>query len=338
MCKTLVGRLEATVSVNCGEGASNIVMKLSCVGSLGCCMTLVGVLGCQPATPRTQDTRASQVSPTTVSPKAIQPTVTEPKPVTTLTIAAATNLKSVLPVLAADFTQNHPEIRLHIHYEASVDLYDKIVGNKQKFDIYLAGNQVFPKLIYQQGHTAKAAQSAYSKPFTYTRGQLILLSTKHPLEATPTSTLDNFILDHNGQITLAIANPQVATYGSAAESWLINQNLYQSLESNLVYQKSIEDVFNATDNGKVDFGLTALSQALAKPNTNQLSTINQDINYAILPKDSYPPILQDGVVMNQSAASDQFIDYLLTTRAQDVFSDAGYLPICTKSNLLPGCK
>jgi molybdate transport system substrate-binding protein len=315
------------------------VKNLSCFGCIGCCVTLVGLLGCQPSAPRNSADNNSQSSGATPREQVTKPAASQPKAAkTTLKVAATTSLQSILPVLAADFAQMNPQISLDVHYDSSIGLYETITSNKKKFDIYLSGNQVFPKLLYQQGYASNVATSKYGKPFTYTRGQLVLYSSKHVLEVTPTSTLDNFMLDNNGQMTLAIANPQITSYGVAAENWLINQNLYQSLETNLIYKKSIDEVFQSTDKGEVDFGLVGLSQILAKPGGNKLGGFDQSNHYTILPKDSYPAIYQDAIVLDQVEASDKFVQYLLTARAQDALNDAGYLPICTSSNLLPACK
>lgn len=258
-----------------------------------------------------------------------------PQPAVTLTIAAATNLQSVLPILANDFSQTHPDIKFVIHYDTSVNLYDTIREGRQKFDIFLSSSQTLPRLLYQENQTSGSKK--YNRPFTYTRGQLVLYSVKHPIQVTPTSTLDDYLLS-NPQMKVALVNPQISLYGVAAENWLVSQNLYQKLETGLDYKPSVDESMTAVVEGEADFGLVALSQVLAKPKVNTLQGQLQMGEYSLIPKDSYPPIVQDGIVLQQLAESQQFVDYLLTVKAQNIFTNAGYLPICTTSTLLPACK
>mgnify|MGYP001760146869 FL=1 len=177
-----------------------------------------------------------------------------------------------------------------------------------------------------------------SSPFTYTRGQLVLYSHKYPMDISPTTTLDQLMLD-NKPFSLAIANPKSLAYGVAAEAWLVNQNLYNNIQSKIVYTNTLDETFALTDSGKADFGFVSLSQVLNKPNNIALQNVDTlSNNYLILPKDSYPPILQDGIILNHPETSQIFVDYLKSAKAQDVLTDAGFLPICTSTTILPACK
>ena len=238
----------------------------------------------------------------------------------------------VLPILVSDFNHNYPNIKIQITFEPNAALYDTVNANPQSFDIYLAGNQTYPK---QMLASVKGVKSA---PFTYTRGQLVLYSHKYPMDISPTTTLDQLMLD-NKPFSLAIANPKSLAYGVAAEAWLVNQNLYNNIQSKIVYTNTLDETFALTDSGKADFGFVSLSQVLNKPNNIALKNVDTlSNNYLILPKDSYPPILQDGIILNHPETSQIFVDYLKSAKAQDVLTDAGFLPICTSTTILPACK
>lgn len=314
--------------------------------TLGLFLLVLGLSGCQRSDKASSSPTgtASQAKP--VSAKAVTASSSTvqiasiPQSSTTLNIAASNNLRLVLPVLVADFSRLHPNIRINVKFDSPVNLYDNITAGSHDYDIFLSTNQVFPKLIYEQGLSRAASSSKYGKPFTFTRGQLVLYSSKHPLDATPTSTLDNFYLDHPN-VSVLIANPQVSSYGVAAENWMLNQNLTSKLEHNIMYRPSIDEAFKLVADGGADFGFVGLSQVLAHQDdakTNTIAAVPNIDSYAILPKDSYPAVLQDGIVLQKPAVSEQFVDYLLTAKAQDVLTDAGYLPICTASKLLPACK
>lgn len=260
------------------------------------------------------------------------PVASSPKATETLHIAAFSNLRMVLPILVSDFNHNYPNIKIQITFEPNAALYDKVNANPQSFDIYLAGNQSYPK---QMLASVKGVKSA---PFTYTRGQLVLYSHKYPMDISPTTTLDQLMLD-NKPFSLAIANPENLAYGVAAEAWLVNQNLYNNIKPKIIYTNTLDETFALTDSGKADFGFVSLSQVLNKPNNIALQNVNTlSNNYLILPKNSYPPILQDGIILNHPETSQIFVDYLKSAKAQDVLTDAGFLPICTSTTILPACK
>ena len=158
------------------------------------------------------------------------------------------------------------------------------------------------------------------------------------MDISPTTTLDQLMLD-NKPFSLAIANPENLAYGVAAEAWLVNQNLYNNIKPKIIYTNTLDETFALTDSGKADFGFVSLSQVLNKPNNIALQNVNTlSNNYLILPKNSYPPILQDGIILNQPDTSQIFVDYLKSAKAQDVLTDAGFLPICTSTTILPACK
>ena len=260
------------------------------------------------------------------------PAASSPKAIENLHIAAFSNLRMVLPILVSDFNHNYPNIKIQITFEPNAALYDTVNANPQSFDIYLAGNQSYPK---QMLASVKGVKSA---PFTYTRGQLVLYSHKYPMDISPTTTLDQLMLD-NKPFSLAIANPENLAYGVAAEAWLVNQNLYNNIKPKIIYTSTLDETFALTESGKADFGFVSLSQVLNKPNNIALQNVNTlSNNYLILPKNSYPPILQDGIILNQPDTSQIFVDYLKSAKAQDVLTDAGFLPICTSTTILPACK
>ena len=298
------------------------------------CIVTAFIAGCNSSNSNQNSTTSNNQSAKEPT-KAISknaPVAPSPKVIENLHIAAFSNLRMVLPILVSDFNHNYPNIKIQITFEPNAALYDTVNANPQSFDIYLAGNQSYPK---QMLASVKGVKSA---PFTYTRGQLVLYSHKYPMDISPTTTLDQLMLD-NKPFSLAIANPKSLAYGMAAEAWLVNQNLYNNIKSKIVYTNTLDENFALTDSGKADFGFVSLSQVLNKPNNIALQNVDTlSNNYLILPKDSYPPILQDGIILNHPETSQIFVDYLKSAKAQDVLTDAGFLPICTSTTILPACK
>ena len=298
------------------------------------CIITALIVGCNSSNNNQNSTaannQASKESAKTISNNV--PAASSPKATEILHIAAFSNLRMVLPILVSDFNHNYPNIKIQITFAPNPALYNTVNANPQNFDIYLSGNQTYPKQMLA------SVKGVKSSPFTYTRGQLVLYSHKYPMDISPTTTLDQLMLD-NKPFSLAIANPENLAYGVAAEAWLVNQNLYNNIQSKIVYTNTLDETFALTESGKADFGFVSLSQVLNKPNNIALQNVNTlSNNYLILPKNSYPPILQDGIILNHPNTSQIFVDYLKSAKAQDVLTDAGFLPICTSPTILPACK
>ena len=304
-----------------------------CFNTMLCIITAF-IAGCNSSNNNQNSTAANNQSSKEPA-KAIStnaPVASSPKATETLHIAAFSNLRMVLPILVSDFNHNYPNIKIQITFAPNTALYNMVNANPQNFDIYLSGNQTYPKQMLA------SVKGVKSSPFTYTRGQLVLYSHKYPMDISPTTTLDQLMLD-NKPFSLAIANPENLAYGVAAEAWLVNQNLYNNIKPKIIYTNTLDETFALTDSGKADFGFVSLSQVLNKPNNIALQNVNTlSNNYLILPKNSYPPILQDGIILNQPDTSQIFVDYLKSVKAQDVLTDAGFLPICTSTTILPACK
>ena len=224
----------------------------------------------------------------------------------TLRIAAAANLSDVLPEIIAGYKmdKNLPAQAIDVTYASSGKLYAQITSGAP-YDIFLSANQEFPaKLAKEKLDNAKSADEATHEPFTYTQGQLALYSVNKSLKGLNTTTL-NALLMSESDSKITIANPELAPYGKSAQAYLQSQNIGQA--------------FQYAHTGNVDYGFVAQSQLTAIKATPE--------QFYTLAPESYPPILQDGLVISETAAATDFSNYLRSPAGQQYFSDAGYLAI-----------
>lgn len=239
----------------------------------------------------------------------------------TLRIAAAANLSDVLPNIIDSYQtdsnmSNQGNLDIEVTYASSGKLYAQIKAGAP-YDIFLSANQEFPAKLSDDKRD-KSVQ-----PFTYTRGQLALYSVTKPLnDFTPASLLDAFTsASFTDDSKISIANPELAPYGASAKAYLQSQKLYDKLsaQKNLIQAENIGQVFQYAHTGSVDYGFVAQSQLVAiKAKPEQFITV---------PKTSYPAILQDGIVINNTVLAAAFTDYLRSDAGQQHFAQAGYLPI-----------
>ncbi|ELA08595.1 molybdenum ABC transporter periplasmic molybdate-binding protein [Moraxella macacae 0408225] len=279
---------------------------------------------------------------------------TPPKPSHHLHLAVTPNLKLALPVIVNEFQKTNPDVNITYKFDNTVSIFSEIQQNTDRYDIFLAGNQKYPYELSVMGDATEINTTEtdvvetdvaknekplkkYGEPFTYTRGRLVVYSKKFDMNNSPTMIFDDLVLK-NQPFGIAVGNMENLAYGMATKEWLINQNLYQSVEPHLIEVDNFEETLHMVDKGNADFGIASLGQVLDGSHALSLKNVQQQHSYAILPEYSYPAIYQDGIVLRLSEPSLRFVDYLQSAKAQDILSDAGFLPICQTSNLLPACK
>ena len=240
----------------------------------------------------------------------------------TLRIAAAANLSDVLPEIIAGYKMNKnlPAQEIEVSYASSGKLYAQITSGAP-YDIFLSANQEFPaKLAKEKLDNANSADEATHQPFTYTQGQLALYSVNKSLDGLNAARL-NALLVNESDSKITIANPELAPYGKSAQAYLQAQNIFDTLteQNRIIQAENIGQAFQYTHTGNVDYGFVAQSQLTAMKATPE--------QFYTLAPESYPPILQDGLVLSSTAAATDFSDYLRSPAGQQYFSAAGYLAV-----------
>ena len=232
-------------------------------------------------------------------------------------IAAAANLSDVLPKIIEGYKadNNLPAQAIEVTYASSGKLYAQMIAGAP-YDIYLSANQEFPaKWVDERPANAKAHQ-----PFTYTQGQLAFYSVTKPVGQLNQISLSALLAEQSDS-KIAIANPELAPYGASAKAYLQDQKVYDALNSQqrLIQAENIGQAFQYAHTGSVDYGFVAQSQVTAiKATPEQFYTLDAD---------SYPAILQDGIVLSDATVAADFTSYLRSPAGQKYFADAGYLAV-----------
>ena len=120
---------------------------------------------------------------------------------------------------------------------------------------------------------------------------------------------------------ITIANPELAPYGKSAQAYLQAQNIFNTLteQNRIIQAENIGQAFQYAHTGNVDYGFVAQSQLTAIKATPE--------QFYTLAPDSYPAILQDGIVLSDATAATDFSNYLRAPVGQQYFSKAGYLAV-----------
>ena len=240
----------------------------------------------------------------------------------TLRIAAAANLSDVLPEIIAAYKtdKNLPAQEIEVTYASSGKLYAQIISGAP-YDIFLSANQEFPaKLAKEKLDNLKSVDKTTYQPFTYTQGQLALYSTTKSLQGLNPTAL-NELLTTGSDSKITIANPELAPYGQSAQAYLQAQNIFDTLteQNRIIQAENIGQAFQYAHTGNVDYGFVAQSQLTAIKATPE--------QFYTLAPESYPAILQDGIVLSDATAATDFSNYLRAPAGQQYFSKAGYLVV-----------
>ncbi len=215
-----------------------------------------------------------------------------------LTVAAAADLTAVAPELAAAFEKTNPNIKVRFVTEASAMLAQQI-ENGAPYDLFLSANAHYAEKL--------AGSGKLSKPVIYAQGQLALLWRDGKAHAINDLSGDSIRF-------VAIANPQLAPYGVAAQQALEHEGLWQKIEPKIVYGENVRQTLQLFDSGNADAVLT--SDGLVSERKAQ-----------IIPSDWHKPIIQKAGVVTASAKQKEaglFLQFLLGPTAQGIFGRHGF--------------
>ena len=226
------------------------------------------------------------------------------------TIAAAANLNFALTEIAKQFERDRGA-RVEVVFGAS-GMLTRQIRDGAPFEMFLAADEEFPSQLTAAGLTRDAGA-------VYAVGRLVLFAPNgSPL--TVDERLDGLSrLMQTGSVTrFAIANPDVAPYGRAAEATLRKHGLWDGIRSRLVLGDSIAQAAQYATTGNAVGGLIAYSQV------KELAFADKG-KYALVPQADHHPLRQRMVLLKRaSPVAEQFYAYMQGTAARAVLTSSGY--------------
>ena len=173
-------------------------------------------------------------------------------------VAGVANAGEVSVAVAANFTGPMEKIapafekatghKVLIAYGTVGKFYAQI-KNGAPFEVLVSSDSETPKRLEKDGFAIPESR------FTYAIGKLVLWSSKPGLVDDKGDVLKKGDFLH-----LAIANPKVAVYGSAAVEAMKKLGVDASLEPKFVYGESITQAYQFVATGNAELGFVALSQ------------------------------------------------------------------------------
>lgn len=225
-------------------------------------------------------------------------------------VAAAANLSFALEEIATRFSKDRGN-RVELVFGASGTLTRQI-RDGAPFDLFLAADEEFPKQLTSAGLTRDAG-------VVYASGRLALFAP-HGSPLTVDARLDGLarLVKANKVTRFAIANPDTAPYGKAAEVVLKKRGLWDAIRPRLVMGDTITQAAQFATTGNAVGGLIAYSVVLGPGVASRGS-------YVVISESDHPPLRQRMVLMKRAGAvASQFYAYLQTDAARTVFRRHGY--------------
>lgn len=225
-------------------------------------------------------------------------------------VAVATNFAEVVEQIKPAF-EARTGYRLTLTIGSTAKLYAQI-RNGAPLEVLLAADAQTPLRLVAEGEAIAASR------FTYALGRLALWSATPGLVAADgAATLRKGEFRH-----LAIANPELAPYGAAARDTLRAMNLWDSLQSKVVYAQNIGHAFSMVASGNAELGLIALSQ---------ISRVGAGAAVGgsswIVPSALHAPIRQDAVLLQRGrdhAGAIAFMAELKSAQVRKAIEAFGY--------------
>lgn len=225
----------------------------------------------------------------------------------TVQVAAAANFMAPMKRIAADFEKDSGH-KAQLAFGATGKFYAQI-RNGAPFDVLLSADDTTPAKLVAEGAAVAGSN------FTYAVGRLVLWSAK------PGSVDEkDDVLRKGDFMHVAIANPKLAPYGTAAVETLTSLKLLEAVQPKFVQAENIAQAHQFIATGNAELGFIALSQVM------------QDGRLAagsawVVPAGLHRPIRQDAVLLDRGrdkAAAAALLKYLKGNNARAVIKSFGY--------------
>lgn len=226
------------------------------------------------------------------------------------TIAAAANLAFTLTEIARQFEKDRG-LRVEVVFGASGTLTRQI-RDGAPFQMFLAADEEFPGRLTAAGLTRDAGA-------VYAIGRLVLFApTGSPLAVDDRLEGLSRLLQAGGVTRFAIANPDVAPYGRAAEATLRKRGLWDAIRSRLVLGDTVAQAAQFASTGDAVGGLVAYSLMKEPAFAGRGS-------FALVPQTAHPPLRQRMVLLKSATPPvEQFYAYMQGAAARAVLMKNGY--------------
>jgi molybdate transport system substrate-binding protein len=232
------------------------------------------------------------------------------KPCGVIIVAAAADLTYAMDEIASSFEKATGCI-LRVSTGSSGNFLSQL-ENGAPFDVFFSADIAYPRKLETEGLAVTGST------YLYAVGKIVLWVRNG-------SRLDVgrglAVLRDSSVHKVAIANPQHAPYGRAAEQALRKAGVYDAIKGRLVLGENISQAAQFVESGNADAGILALSLVLSPE-------LKGKGRYWTIPVELYAPI-QQGVVLIRASQNPQgaraFLEYIKTPAMAALLERYGFV-------------
>jgi molybdate transport system substrate-binding protein len=225
-------------------------------------------------------------------------------------VAAASDLKFALDEILDGFRAG-TGLDVRVTYGSSGN-FARQIEQGAPFELFMSADEAFVERLAARGLTR-------DRGVLYAIGRIVIYAPRgSPL--TPDAGLRGLArrLADGSAGRIAIANPEHAPYGRAAEQALRRLGLWESVTPRLVLGENVAQAAQFARSGNAEGGIVAYSLALAPP-------LRDSGTFALLPEPLHAPLRQRMVLLSAaSPAAVRLYDYLQSPPARGVFVRYGF--------------
>lgn len=225
-------------------------------------------------------------------------------------IAAASDLSFVLTEMADRFAEEQGG-RIELVFGSSGTLMRQI-RDGAPFELFLSADESYVARLADAGMTR-------DRGVLYALGRIVLFAPDgSPL--TPADGLAGLgrLVDQGKVARFAIANPEHAPYGRAAEAALRRHGLWAKLQPRLVLGENVSQAAQFATTGNAAGGILAYSLALAP-------ALQGRGRFALIPEADHEPLRQRMVLLKRAGAvAARFYAWLQQPQARAIFQRYGF--------------
>jgi molybdate transport system substrate-binding protein len=226
-------------------------------------------------------------------------------------VAAASDLKFAMEEIAQAFTtKTGKAVRLAF---GSSGNFRRQIAEGAPFDMYMSADEEFVFALAKERFTLDEGT-------LYAIGRVVIM-VPHGSALKADSQLKDLAAGiRDGRVKkFAIANPEHAPYGRAAQQALTKAGLWDELQDKLVLGENVSQAAQFATSGSAQGGIIALSLALS-PSLSKLG------DYALLPAESHEPLRQRMVLLKKAGeTAKQFYAFVQKPDARAIFRRYGFV-------------
>ena len=221
-----------------------------------------------------------------------------------LTVAAASDLTQAFEELGREFEANNNTKVVFVF--GSTGMLTRQIENGAPMDLFAAANVDYVDQLEQKGLIVPGTKAIYA------RGRIAMwTAADSPLKLSTIADLRRPEVKR-----IAIANPDHAPYGLAAQQALQKAGLWEEVKSKLVYGDNIRQTLQYAETGNVEVAIVALSLS-----------VQSNGRWVLIPEELHKPIDQGIGVLKETKAEQParaFAEFVNGPQGREILKKYGF--------------